>query len=67
MLLFKDISDIDLPLKPVAGSNKRFSTFAKDISLNMNVIAQLEFKLAYYEYAMKHVSHYVTRTSPSCF
>ena len=31
------------------------------MSSKVNVIAQLEFELAYYDVAVHHVSHYVTR------
>ena len=30
----------------------------------MNVIARLEFELAYYGVAIQHINHYVTRAPP---
>ena len=35
-----------------------------DISLKVNKIARLEFKLAYLEAAVSHFSHYAMRTPP---
>ena len=32
--------------------------FSKGMNLKMNVIAGLEFELAYYDLAVLHVSHY---------
>ena len=33
----------------------------------MNVIARLEYELAYYDFAVHHFNHYTTRTSPAIF
>ena len=41
----------------------RFHAFRKDISPKVNVIAQLEFELAYYDVTAKHVSRYATMSS----
>ena len=35
----------------------------KGINPKVNVIAQLEFELSYYDITVQHVSHYTTRTS----
>ena len=35
-------------------------TFFKGISPKVNVIARLEFELAYYDIIVQHVSHYAT-------
>ena len=37
------------------------------ISPKVNVIAWLEFELAYYDIAIEHVSHYATGTQPNHF
>ena len=42
-------------------------TFPKGLNLKMNQIAQLEFKLAYFEAADQHFPHYTTRTFPNTF
>ena len=39
-------------------------TFPRVISLKVKLISRLEFELASYEAAVKHVSHYPTGTSP---
>ena len=44
--------------------DNRVHTFAKNISSKVNVIAQLELELAYYDFAVQHVNHYATGTSP---
>ena len=44
--------------------DKRIQTFLKIISLKRNVIARLEFELAYYVDAARHVSFYATKTPP---
>ena len=36
--------------------------FLKDISLKVNTIAWLEFELAYYDVAVRHISHNITET-----
>ena len=37
-----------------------FNTFPKSISLKVNVIARLDFELAYWDLAFKHVNHDTT-------
>ena len=39
-------------------------TFPKGISLEVYVIAQLGFELAYFEAIVQHFSHYATSTQP---
>ena len=39
-------------------------TFPKGISPKVNVIARLEFELAYYDVVVQYVSHYATTTLP---
>ena len=42
-------------------------TFLKSISLEVNIIAQLEFELAYYESTVQHFNYYAIGTIPlSC-
>ena len=41
-----------------------FSNFPKDISPKVNVIAQLEFELTYYNVTVQHFSHYAIGTPP---
>ena len=45
-----------------AERDKRFHAFSKSISPKVNVIAQLEFELAYFKVAVQHSSHYATET-----
>ena len=40
-------------------------TFYKSISLKVNVIAQLEFELNYFQAIVQHFSHYTMGTSLS--
>ena len=44
-------------IEPIAGEDKRLHTFPKVIILKVNVIVWLVFKLAYYDVAVKHISH----------
>ena len=44
--------------------DKGVHTFPQDISLNVNVIAWLEFELAYYDSTVHRSNYYTTRTSP---
>ena len=44
--------------------NKGVHTFPKGICLKVNVIVQLEYKLAYYDSTVHRFNHYTTRTSP---
>ena len=44
--------------------NKGVHTFPKGICPKVNVIAWLEFKLAYYDSAVHRFNHYTTRTPP---
>ena len=37
-------------------------TFLLGISLKVNIIARLQFEVAYFDDAVKHVSHYTMRT-----
>ena len=39
-----------------------FNIFSNDISLKVNVIVQLEFKLTYFKAAVQHFSHYTMKT-----
>ena len=39
--------------------DKGLHTFPKSISLKLNVVARLEFELAYFEAVVQHCSHYV--------
>ena len=45
--------------------NKGIHSFPNDICLKMNVIPRLEIELAYYVVAVRNVSHYITKTSPT--
>ena len=40
--------------------DKTVYTFSNCISPNVNIIARLEFELAYFDIAVQHVSYYVT-------
>ena len=42
------------------GGDKGYHTFPKSISQKVNVIAQLDFELTYYNVAVLHVNHYVS-------
>ena len=44
----------------IAGGDKRIFTFLNGISLKVNITAQLEFELAYFEAAVQHFSPYTT-------
>ena len=44
--------------------DKEFHTFPKGICPKVNVIAQLEYELAYYNFAVHRFNHYTTRTPP---
>ena len=48
---------------PKLGEDKRVYTFPKGISPKVNVIAQLEFELAYFEAAVQRYSHYAIRVN----
>ena len=50
-------------LKPLLG-DKKVHVFPKGISPNMNVIARLEFELAYYDVAVHHISLSPNKDSP---
>ena len=41
---------------------KGVHTFPKGISPKVNVLAQLEFELTYYDVAVQHISHYAMST-----
>ena len=40
-------------------------TFPKGICPKVNIIARLEYELAYYDSAVHRFNHYATRTPPS--
>ena len=44
--------------------DKGVHTFPKGICPKVNVIARLEYELAYYDSAVHHFNHYTTRTPP---
>ena len=43
--------------------NKSVDIFPNSISLKVNVIARIEFELAYYDVAIQPLKHYATGTS----
>ena len=43
---------------PIVGGNKGVHAFPKGISLKVNLIARLEFELAYFEAAVQLFSHH---------
>ena len=45
--------------------DKRVHTFNKGISPKVKIITRLEFELAYYDVAVRHVNHYTTGTPPN--
>ena len=45
------------------GENKGVCTVTKGFSLKVKAAARLEFELAYFEAAVKRLSHYVTKTT----
>ena len=45
--------------------DKGVHTFPKGIYPKVNVIAQLEYELTYYDSAVHRFNHYTTRTPPS--
>ena len=47
--------------------DKGVHTFPKDICPKVNVIARLEYELAYYDSAVHRFNHYTTRTPPRSF
>ena len=47
-------------ISPVAGGGEDFHSFPKCISLRVNVIAQLEFELTYFDVVVQYVNHYTT-------
>ena len=44
--------------------DKGVHTFPKGICLKVNIIARLEYELAYYDSAVHRFNHYTTRTPP---
>ena len=46
----------------IAGRDKGFRYFLKDFSLEVNIIAQIESKLAVYDVTVQYVSHNATDT-----
>ena len=51
-----------LMLKLIAGGDKGIHIFPKGICPKVNIIAWLEFKLAYFETTVQHFSHYAMGT-----
>ena len=55
-------------IEPIDGEGiKGFMLFPRGISPKVNVIAGLEFELAYCDTTILHISHYLTRTHPAFF
>ena len=52
-------------IQPIAGEDKEVYTFPKGLSPKVNMIAPLEFELAYHDIAVQHVSHDTMGTPPS--
>ena len=52
-------------IKPIAGRIREVHTFSKCICLKVNIIAWLEFELAYFEAAVQHFNH-CTMWTPPC-
>ena len=52
-------------LRVIAGRIRWVHTFSKGISPKVNVIARLEFELAYFETAIQHLSHYTIDLLPT--
>ena len=50
--------------EPLAGGNKGVYNFPRGISPKENVIARLEFELAYNDIVVQHVNHYTSETPP---
>ena len=50
---------------PITEGMRGFILFPKGISSEVNVKAQLEFELAYFNVTVQHVNHYITGTSPN--
>ena len=48
---------------PIAGGSKRVHTFPDGICSKVNVIAPLEYELAYYDSAVHRFNQYTTRTT----
>ena len=48
----------------IAGEIVSLHNFPNCICLKVNIIARLEFELAYCDIAIQHVSHYATETLP---
>ena len=46
--------------------DKGVHTFPKGICPKVNVIARLEYELAYYDSVVHRFNHYTTRTPPTC-
>ena len=67
--LFNDISTFvgylmaNLFSKKNSWEDKGVYTFPKSICPKVNVIARLEYKLAYYDSAVHRFNHYTTRTT----
>ena len=50
--------------KPIAGRIRGVHTFPNGIFPNVNVIARLEYELAYYDSAVHRFNNYTTRKPP---
>ena len=51
-------------ISPIAGRITGFIPFPRGICPKVNVIARLEYELAYYDSAVHRFNHYTTRTPP---
>ena len=51
-------------LMPKPWEDKGVHTFPKGTCPKVNVIARLEYELAYYDDAVNRINHYTTRTPP---
>ena len=51
-------------IKPTARKIREFIPFPKGICSKLNIIARLDFELAYLEARVQHFSHYVQRIPP---
>ena len=60
--LYKNTSDT---IQHIASGDKGVHTFLKGISPKVNVIAQLEFELCYFEVSVQYFNHYATETPSS--
>ncbi len=47
---------------PIARGIRVFTPFSRVTCLKVNIIAQLEFELSFYDFAVQHFSHYTMGT-----